>query len=339
MEEDWEVLQNPSSPPPNPNPTAPDDYPFDPIDAASDGAIRSDYFALDAVAARLARSQTPPHEEDEEIESDNPSWVDPNPDFIEGRRGSNERVAGFWSDSSADDSIGSKSDVFDGKEGVGLEEEVKSEVGSEGIAGEVVVSEAEERLESGVIFGEEGVGLEGEVKSEVGSEVIAGDGAIYEAAEGSESGVLSGKGDVGPEEEVKMEVGSGGIAEEGAVFEAGVSAVRAVSKAGEGKKGVVWWKLPFEMLRFCAFQVKPVWSFSIAAAVIGLAVLGRRLYRMKSKSRSIAVKVTVDDKKVSQFMVRAARLNEAFSVVRRVPIVRAQLPAGGVTPWPVMSMR
>ncbi|KAK1323561.1 hypothetical protein QJS10_CPA02g00822 [Acorus calamus] len=300
MEEDWEVLQTPSSPPPNPNPTAPDDSPFDPIDAASDGAIRSDYFALDAVAARLARSQTPPHEEDEEVESDNPSWVDPNPDFIAGRRGSDERVAGFWSDSSADDSIGSKSDIFSGKEGVGLEEEVKSEVGSE---------------------------------------VIAGEGAVYEAAEGSESGVFSGKGDVGVEEEVKMEVGSGGIAEEGAVFEAGVSAVRAVSEAGEGKKGVVWWKLPFEMVRFCAFRVKPVWSFSIAAAVIGLAMLGRRLYRMKSKSRSIAVKVTVDDKKVSQFMVRAARLNEAFSVVRRVPIVRAQLPAGGVTPWPVMSMR
>ncbi|KAK1288294.1 hypothetical protein QJS10_CPB19g00247 [Acorus calamus] len=326
MEEDWEVLQTPSSPPPNPNLTAPDDSTFDPIDAASDGAIRSDYFALDAVAARLARSQTPPHEEDEEVESDNPSWVDPNPDFIEGRRGSDEKVAGFWSDSSADDSIGSKSDVFSGKEGVGLEEEV-------------VVSEAEERLESGVFCGKEGVGLEGEVKSEVGSEVIAGEGAVYEAAEGSESGVFSGKGDVGLEEEVKMEVGSGGIAEEGAVFEAGVSAVRAVSEAGEGKKGVVWWKLPFEMLRFCAFRVKPVWSFSIAAAVIGLAMLGRRLYRMKSKSRSIAVKVTVDDKKVSQFMVRAARLNEAFSVVRRVPIVRAQLPAGGVTPWPVMSMR
>lgn len=38
-------------------------------------------------------------------------------------------------------------------------------------------------------------------------------------------------------------------------------------------------------------------------------------------------------------MSRAARLNEAFSVVRRVPIVRPSLPAAGVTPWPVMSLR
>lgn len=43
--------------------------------------------------------------------------------------------------------------------------------------------------------------------------------------------------------------------------------------------------------------------------------------------------------KVSQFMSRAARLNEAFSVVRRVPIIRPALPAGGVNPWPVMSLR
>ncbi|KDO35877.1 hypothetical protein CISIN_1g035421mg [Citrus sinensis] len=43
--------------------------------------------------------------------------------------------------------------------------------------------------------------------------------------------------------------------------------------------------------------------------------------------------------KVSQFRSRAARLNEAFSVVRRVPIVRPALPVPGANPWPVMSLR
>ena len=43
--------------------------------------------------------------------------------------------------------------------------------------------------------------------------------------------------------------------------------------------------------------------------------------------------------KVSQFMSRAARLNEAFSVVRRVPVIRPSLPAPVVAPWPVMSLR
>lgn len=43
--------------------------------------------------------------------------------------------------------------------------------------------------------------------------------------------------------------------------------------------------------------------------------------------------------KVSQFMTRVVRLNEAFSVVRRVPIIRPSLPASGINPWPVMSLR
>jgi len=44
--------------------------------------------------------------------------------------------------------------------------------------------------------------------------------------------------------------------------------------------------------------------------------------------------------KVSQLMGRVARLNEAFSVVRRVPIVRPpSLPASSVTLRPVMSLR
>ncbi|CAN1159821.1 hypothetical protein LINPERPRIM_LOCUS22060 [Linum perenne] len=54
---------------------------------------------------------------------------------------------------------------------------------------------------------------------------------------------------------------------------------------------------------------------------MGFVILGRRLYNMKRKAKSQQLKVIVDDK-VSQFMSRAARLNEAFSVARRVPIVR-----------------
>ncbi|CAN1322357.1 hypothetical protein LINPERPRIM_LOCUS32368 [Linum perenne] len=54
---------------------------------------------------------------------------------------------------------------------------------------------------------------------------------------------------------------------------------------------------------------------------MGFVILGRRLYNMKRKAKSLQLKVIVDDK-VSQFMSRAACLNEAFSVARRVPIVR-----------------
>ncbi|CAN1199595.1 hypothetical protein LINPERHAP2_LOCUS44890 [Linum perenne] len=119
-----------------------------------------------------------------------------------------------------------------------------------------------------------------------------------------------------------------------------VEAVDCEEEEEEKKKQVVaWWKVPLELLKFCVFRVSPVWTFSMAAAVMGFVILGRRLYNMKRKAKSLQLKVIVDDKKVSQFMSRAARLNEAFSVARRVPIVRPMLPASGVNPWPVMSIR
>ncbi|GMN56454.1 hypothetical protein TIFTF001_025558 [Ficus carica] len=119
-------------------------------------------------------------------------------------------------------------------------------------------------------------------------------------------------------------------------------AIEEVKKKNESegeKRMVVWWKVPLEVLKYCAFRVSPVWTVSVAAAMLGIVILGRRLYKMKRKTQSLQLKVTMDDKKVSQFMSRAARLNEAFSVVRRVPIVRPALPAAGVSPWPVMSLR
>ncbi|KAL3641500.1 hypothetical protein CASFOL_016468 [Castilleja foliolosa] len=112
-------------------------------------------------------------------------------------------------------------------------------------------------------------------------------------------------------------------------------------KTGELKKrSVVWWKMPVEFLRYCAFRMSPVWAVSVAAAVMGFAILGRRLYKMKKKTRGLEIKVAVDEKKVSQVMSRAARLNEAFSIVKRVPVIRPSLPAVGSTNnWPVMSLR
>ncbi|XP_076960473.1 uncharacterized protein LOC143636872 [Bidens hawaiensis] len=124
----------------------------------------------------------------------------------------------------------------------------------------------------------------------------------------------------------------------------GVGDVKAAAGGGgdEIEKSsvvAVWWKLPVDLLKYCLFKASPVWTFSVAAAMMGVVILGRRLYKMKQKTRALQLKVAVDDKKVSQVMSRAARLNEAFSVVKRVPIIRPSLPAAGITPWPVMALR
>ncbi|XP_073146779.1 uncharacterized protein [Henckelia pumila] len=105
------------------------------------------------------------------------------------------------------------------------------------------------------------------------------------------------------------------------------------------RSGVLWWKMPMEFLKCCLFRMSPVWTVSVAAAVMGFVILGRRLYNMKTKAKILEIRVAFDDKKASQVMSRAARLNESFSVVKRVPVIRPSLPAVGVTTWPAMSLR
>jgi hypothetical protein len=109
---------------------------------------------------------------------------------------------------------------------------------------------------------------------------------------------------------------------------------------GEGEeKRFAWWKFPIEMLKYCVFRANPVWSFSMAAAVVGFVMLGRRLYNMKTKKKSptLQLKVLLDDKKVVNY---TARLNDAISVMKRVPIIRPALPSSvGMNQWSMMSLR
>jgi hypothetical protein len=50
-------------------------------------------------------------------------------------------------------------------------------------------------------------------------------------------------------------------------------------------------------MHYNAWKVKPVWSFSVAAALLGLVVLGRKMYRMKHKARGLPqIKIAFDDK-------------------------------------------
>lgn len=105
------------------------------------------------------------------------------------------------------------------------------------------------------------------------------------------------------------------------------------------KREKIWWKVPLGLLKYCLVSFKPVWSVSIAAAVVGIFMLWRKLYRMKRKSRSIPLKLAIDDKKASQFVARSARLNAAFSVVRRMPVIRHSLQESVATQWAALPLR
>ncbi|XP_062219340.1 uncharacterized protein LOC133919099 [Phragmites australis] len=142
------------------------------------------------------------------------------------------------------------------------------------------------------------------------------------------------------EDEQRNNANSASSCEEsdGEVKDGSLPLVHNTGTDGMGKRQVVWWRLPFRLLHYCAWKVKPVWSFSIAAALLGLAVLGRRMYMMRRKARGLPqIKIAIDDKRASQFADRAARLNEAFLIARRVPMLRTS--SGVVLPWSMVQDR
>ncbi|KAL1198487.1 hypothetical protein V5N11_022668 [Cardamine amara subsp. amara] len=117
-----------------------------------------------------------------------------------------------------------------------------------------------------------------------------------------------------------------------------VGVVRCGDESEVKSREIVWWKMPFVLFKYSVFKIGPVWSVSLAAAVMGLVLLGRRrLYNMNKKAQRFHLQVTIDDKKVSRVMNQAARLNEMFTEVRRVPVIRPALPSPGT--WPVLRLR
>ena len=105
----------------------------------------------------------------------------------------------------------------------------------------------------------------------------------------------------------------------------------AVAKGGPAAAAARWWRLPVEVLRLWAARAaRSAWSVPVAVALLGIAVLGRRLYRMRRQSKAVArVRLVLDDKKASQF--------KAQPMLRRAPMIKPMLPGNGVTPWPVLG--
>ncbi|KAL6525315.1 hypothetical protein OROMI_030908 [Orobanche minor] len=279
---------------------------FSEIDSV--GLVQVNYFSLDA-----QNRDGEDLDDDKSAESDNPSWVDPGSEENP-KRYLDKDSSEIWSDSSSE-SQDRKFGELDGRKGMDFSENEKKEVKVEGI----------------------GVVLEGRGGKDEDLGIFCLDSSEMEVSSHKngdvpESGSFHVESEVSSVEknERKKTESEGKIIDE-----------TGNKNTGELKKrGVVWWKMPVEFLKSCVFRMSPVWAVSVAAAMMGFVILGRRLYKMKRKTRGLEIKVAVDDKKVSQVMSRAACMNEAFSIVKRVPVIRPSLPAVGSTnTWPVMTLR
>lgn len=312
---DWEVLHNSDSDSNSTLVNSPELMNLEDIEGDTEGMIRSDYFSLDNQSMYAKEGDV---SEEGSVESDNPSWIDPKPETRYVRNNSGE----FWSDSGSDRSIDRKLSDLGVKNDLGFAENEKGVASFEGI-GEMEAS-------SDILGGfkpddtkfseldrkkELGFGGCGEIQNQfkdfgkfssdsgednlvsikfedVDKEVDVGfNDCMTKGAELEYSGEL----DDGNGSTVELEAGeSNPIENEGSTINEMKPSLKSVYEVD--KKRVVWWKVPFELLKYCVFKVSPVWSFSVAAAVMGFVILGHRLYKMKRKSRSLQLKVTMDDK-------------------------------------------
>ncbi|CAA3000171.1 Hypothetical predicted protein [Olea europaea subsp. europaea] len=282
------------------------------------GLIQQNYFSLDPQNQYVDES-----DDKSSGESNNPSWIEPGSEENPSRF-LNKDPGEFWTDSSSDRSNErNERNVVDllGTIEMGLSENEKKQVDFE--ASDKIVEIEEKYSENLEKFYSDS------------SDIVVDPMKFNDLGENSE---------VGTEENLDSQGRSNVSLEEKHENENIENGSERINETGDningeiGKKSIVWWKMPIEILKYYVSRVSPVWAVSVAAAVMGFMILGRSLYKMKKKNRGLEIKVTMDDK-VSQFMSRAARLNDAFSVVKRVPVIRPTLPAVGVTPWPAMSLR
>lgn len=318
--QDWEVLKSDSgSEASDPVPNSND---FQEIDAQSEGMIQTDYFSMDPLQNRCSTGTISAVFDVNEVgseNSDNPSWIDPNSDTRYPRKDAGE----FWSDSGSDRSDDRKFNEFEGvheKLQVGFDGNEKIQVGVEGI--EEIIGANEKSLEKienpwsvqhGYELDSAKVG-DLEVESHLGSEKNVNLEGLEEGKRETESIERLENEAAGVEIEARRKVEAEAEAEE---------------EEEQKKKTVVWWKVPIEFLRYCVFRASPVWTLSVAAAVMGFVILGRRLYRMKKKTRGLELKVTMDDKVsllslffVFPFEIFAVQMLLFFSCIEFVNVCR-----------------
>lgn len=369
---DWELLHGSDTDSIDSHPSDEKSRSLSEIDGASFGMFRSDHFSVDNLIERSGKT-TDPSEKDF-VESDDLARVDSGSESPNRRKNLNEVLADLSSGQSdeyrsMDACVGKELGFTDGSGG---ETESKTVILDESYSDEVKLSNFE--VADGKLAGSQLVVEElGETQaldqdfsqglSDLGDLEVANDKLLENQATVEETGETfardedsskcqsdSGRevlvsGDANKENEIVSDsrvISAGEIGgNEERIVEREASAVNPASRSGDESKrsGIVWWKMPFVLLKYSVFKIGPVWTVSVAAAVMGLALLGRRLYNVKKKAQRFQLKVTIDDKKVSRVMSQAARLNEAFTEVRRVPVIRPALPSPSANPWPVLSLR
>ncbi|CAN5966642.1 unnamed protein product [Sphagnum jensenii] len=82
-----------------------------------------------------------------------------------------------------------------------------------------------------------------------------------------------------------------------------------------------WWKRRGVLLCVQAQQATTLWSLALAAAVMGLVILGHQWQQEWYQNQQLQLQLCSKDEKISQLVVQIARLKEALSGCQHVPVL------------------
>ncbi|MCO5606345.1 hypothetical protein L7F22_060533 [Adiantum nelumboides] len=89
--------------------------------------------------------------------------------------------------------------------------------------------------------------------------------------------------------------------------------------------------------QFCRWQAQlgyanTIWSMTLAAAVMGIIVVGRRWQRLQAQNYSLRSQLWAKEKRITQLMFQLLQTKEALAKTRRVPVIcvkpALQIPKG-----------
>jgi hypothetical protein len=86
----------------------------------------------------------------------------------------------------------------------------------------------------------------------------------------------------------------------------------------------VWWKRWAALWYMQARQANTIWSIALAATVMGLVIIGHRWQHERCQNQQLRLQLCSKDEKISQLVFQIARLKEALSGRRHVPVLRTR---------------
>lgn len=71
-------------------------------------------------------------------------------------------------------------------------------------------------------------------------------------------------------------------------------------------------------------QAKTLCSVTLAAAIVGILILGRGWRRLRAQNKTLLLQLRAKDKKITQLMFQLLQIKESLSKTRQIPVIRAK---------------